>query len=700
MARQEKALTARHGSWRARGRIIRASFLLPLVAGMSLILPATGAGAATDLVERTALSENVAALAAPGRPLTWGANPWGQLGDGTTTAHLDPRPVTGLTDVVKLDGGRDHAIALRAGGTVLTWGHNNLGQIGDGTSANRTIPTVVPGLANVTQVAAGHDHNLALLADGTVRAWGYNAFGQLGDGTVTNRRTPVTVTGLTGVVQIAGGRDMSFAIRSDGTLWAWGLNDSGQLGDGTTTNRTSPVRVGSLTGVTSVEGGRDHGLALLSNGEVWSWGDNTYGQLGDGTAVDRLTPVRVTSLSGVLAVGAGAHHSLALMGDGTVRSWGRNQLGQLGDGTTTTPRRTPVPVVGLTNVVAVGSGRDHGLAILADGTARAWGQNDFGQLGDGTNMNRRVPVVVNGLSSAVDVQGGRDYSVALVPAGPPDTTPPTQPGQPAGQSLTSSSIDLTWTAADDDVSASLTYRVFRDGVLVGMFNSASTTTVAFADTGLLPNSSHTYVVTAADAGGNIGPPSDTSDPISVLAGPSAIFTDDFSSGTLANWTTVTRFSIDVATGMPAPSARAAVSNQTATLAKTLSGSFPNLCVSWRINVSARTGSIALLRLRTGAAGPVARVLVNSSGVLALRSDVSGITLASGVQLGTGWHSLEVCGTVGTSGTWDLYRDGTRIVTAWPANTGTTPMGSFELGNPNAGTWTANVDDVRVDQTPG
>ncbi len=78
----------------------------------------------------------------------------------------------------------------------------------------------------------------------------------------------------------------------------------------------------------------------------------------------------------------------------------------------------------------------------------------------------------------------------------------------------------------------------------------------------------------------------------------------------------------------------------------------------------------------------------------------GSQIYSGVALGTGWHNVEVCGTVGTSGTWDLYRDGTKIVDAWVANTGTAPIGRVEIGNAQAVTSTLNFDDVLVDQTSG
>ena len=432
---------------------------------------------------------------------------------------------------------------------------------------------------------------------------------------------------------------------------------------------------------------------------MWTWGDNAYGQLGDGSITDRSTPVQVAGLSGIVAVSASAHHSFALRSNGTVAVWGRNNLGQLGDGTTTM-RRTPVSVSNLTGVAFVGSGRDHGLAALTDGSVRTWGRNDTGQLGDGTTTNRTVPVTVTGLTGVVDVHGGAEYSIALRVDGPPDSTPPTAPGQPVGSSSTSTTIGLTWAAASDDVSASLLYHVFRDGTLAASVTSASAN-VSFTDTGLQPGSTHTYVITALDAAMNESDPSPESAPITVLTGPSAIFTDDFSSGTLANWTSVTRFTIDAANGsLAAPSARAAVSNQTAFLdqdpRRDLHEPLPELASQRR-----RTD-----RLDHAAPSPIDIVgprrpgTCEYIGVLALRSDVSGVTRASTTALGSGWHALEVCGTVGAAGTWDLYRDGVRIVAGWVANTGTTSIGGFELGNSNAGTWTANVDDVRVDQVPG
>ena len=194
-------------------------------------MPVTGADAASQ----------------PGVPWTWGANTFGELGNGTTsTSPAGPSAVAGLTDVVSVRGGRDHVAALTAAGGLYTWGSNQEGQLGLGDSANRTRPTPVTvpcGASRVTAVETGHNTTYALCGDGTLWAWGLNTDGQLGDGTRTLRRAPVRVTGVTDAVAIGAGRDMAYAVRANGTLQAWGDNAFGELGDGTLTDRLTPVPV-------------------------------------------------------------------------------------------------------------------------------------------------------------------------------------------------------------------------------------------------------------------------------------------------------------------------------------------------------------------------------------------------------------------------------------------------------------------------
>jgi hypothetical protein len=284
-------------------------------------------------------------------------------------------------------------------------------------------------------------------------------------------------------------------------------------------------------------------------------------------------------------------------------------------------------------------------------------------------------------------------------AGP---TPPTAPGRPTGVSNGLDSIDLSWQAASSP-NQPLAYRIYRDGnpTPIGTVQSSSTTTVGLLDSGLTPGSTHTYTVDAVDSLGTPGPMSPVSDPITVMSS-GAFFADDFSSGTFGAWTNVTRLTIDGSQGAPSvPSARGAPSGQSAFAFRDLGASYSSACLSARMNVSAQAGqAIDLFRLRTASGGPIAKVFVNANGILLIRSDAASTQRSSGVALGSGWHHVELCGAVGSSGSWDLYRDGVRIVDAWTANTGTVPIGRVQIGDTAAKTWVANWDDVVLDAVPG
>jgi alpha-tubulin suppressor-like RCC1 family protein len=275
----------------------------------------------------------------------------------------------------------------------------------------------------------------AQAAPNVATAWGRNTNGQLGNGTQTGPEecgekkacstTPVTVSGLSGVIAASAGREHSLALLENGMVMAWGENFYGQLGNASTANSDVPVAVTGLSGVTAIGAGGGHGLALLSNGTVMAWGHNNLGQLGNGTTENSDVPVAVCagppepcpgSQLEATAIAAGGNQSLALLKNGTVMAWGDNDSGQLGNGTTENSD-VPVAVSGLSGVSAISAGESYSLALLSTGTVMAWGANAFGQLGDGTTTRRVVPVAVGGLSGVTAISAGSAHGLALLSSG-------------------------------------------------------------------------------------------------------------------------------------------------------------------------------------------------------------------------------------------------------------------------------------------
>jgi alpha-tubulin suppressor-like RCC1 family protein len=658
------------------------------------------AAAALLLGSWAGVPATAAAASAPGTPVTWGANPLGQLGDGSTVAHTVPTAVPGLTDVVQVVGGREHVVALRSGGRVVAWGDNSYGQIGDGTFTDRPSPTSVVGLpSNVVAVATGHYSSFALTSDGHVFGWGWNSLGQLGDGTTTNRNRPVAVGSLTGIQQVVGGRDFSAALAADGTVWAWGSNANGECGDGTTTTRLSPVHVVGLTGVVQLAAGRNHALALRSDGTVWAWGLNASGQLGDGTKTSRHTPVAVSGLSNVVDLAAGADHSLAVTSNGSVWAWGEGGRGQLGLGTTT-DRVTPQSVPGIANAASVDAGRDHSLVITTSGSLWAWGFDDLGQVGDGGTANRLTPFLVPGVSNAVDAGGGRNYSVVLE-SGAPDTVAPSAPGQPVGTSPGAGRVDLTFGAATDDIATTLTYQVWRhDGAVTTLAGTVSTAAnpVTFTDKGGAPGSTYTYDVTASD-GVNVGSASPMSDPITVATvQPGVIVSDGFDDG-LVGWSGVLRVSSDSTRSAPTgsvPSIRGSLTSQTALAWQALPSTETNLCYTASVRVESQATAFSPIRFRTATGGAVARLTTTPAGLLRVRNDQTAALYGTSTTLPVGsWHQVGLCVDVaGAAGQLQATYDGA-VVGTWTSNTGATPVGRIQIGTSEASTVTFNIDDVLV-----
>jgi alpha-tubulin suppressor-like RCC1 family protein len=397
------------------------------------------------------------------RVLGWGQNSFGQLGDESFSQADLPVAATGLNFVTSVAAGRRHSLALLTDGTVVAWGDGASGQLGDGEelSSDRAVP--VEGLTDVKAIAAGENFSLALLENGTVMAWGANESGQLGDGSTAFSDVPVPVDGLSGVSAIAAGGEHALALLEKGTVVAWGNDEHGQLGDGGEANRDTPVAVKDLAGVTGIAAGSEHSLAVLAKGTVESWGSDESGQLGNakvsesgeeeegGNEGERTSdvPVEVTGVSGAKAVAAGAQHSLALLEDGTVMAWGEDESGQLGNGRLAHDQELPSAVHGLSGVSAIAAGGAHSMALLTNGSVMTWGEDKFGELGDGgAGEPSDVPVMVSGLGEVVGIAAGGDHDLVYSePLSAVTAVDPDEGATAGGTQVTITGTDFTGATA-------------------------------------------------------------------------------------------------------------------------------------------------------------------------------------------------------------------------------------------------------------
>jgi alpha-tubulin suppressor-like RCC1 family protein len=322
--------------------------------------------------------------------------------------------VSFVTPAVGLGAGALHMLAVGGSGSVRAWGFNNFSQLGDGTTTLRTSPVATTVLGGpVTSLAGGFYHSCALTAAGALQCWGYNFDGELGDGTTNSRAVPFQ-SFASGVKQVDAGDIHTCVVKTDGSAWCTGGNGSGQVGNGTTTPALTFVQV--LNNVEQVSAGTSSTCARLTTAIVSCWGNNNSGQIGQGTTGGSiLSPTQITGFNAVAEVSVGSAYACARKSDGTVWCWGNNAYGQLGDGTTV-DHSAPVQVPGITTAVQITTAI-HTCARLQDETVRCWGRNQEGQLGDGSGKNSSTPVTVRDLVGVAEIVSGQSFSCARLDTG-------------------------------------------------------------------------------------------------------------------------------------------------------------------------------------------------------------------------------------------------------------------------------------------
>ncbi len=338
----------------------------------------------------------------------WGDNQFGQLGKGgvrqsfevvefkTKAEGLDPAQ---LYDVVTAS---DYSFMWMEDGSL--WGVGN----------NSYLPLTVKGSRHTTHVAVsipekpvamatGFGHVMLLTENGEVYAWGRNSEYQVGNGKRKHVQEPYKLD-LQNIVQIACGGKFSIALDAEGQLWGWGDNEHRNLVPDTTAHQQTPVRIdtGDID-IAYIDACGGSIVLLDTDGVLWTWGRNDFHQCGyDTRGKDVKTPTAVELPLPVTFVAAYSSQTYAILEDGSLWSWGNNSYGQLGQGFRSSSTQGVLPgKCWDSDVVLVQGGSLFCVAMLEDGTVLTAGISKFGQQGEG-NSKSKYSLAPNGMDLIVD----------------------------------------------------------------------------------------------------------------------------------------------------------------------------------------------------------------------------------------------------------------------------------------------------------
>jgi alpha-tubulin suppressor-like RCC1 family protein len=308
------------------------------------------------------------------------------------------------------------------------------------------IGCVAGACLGVERLAVGAEHACVVLSNGTVRCWGRDHYGQLGAGTAAPglvSNVPVAVVGITSAIDVAAGDTHTCARLSDKSLRCWGSDEEGELGaDGGSVDVDVPVVVpGTYERVVL---GYRATCGQRTDGRLVCWGLGR--PFAESSSTPDETPTVSTSFSTVLSIASGNTRNsfCAQTAGGAWRCWGDNDAGQLADGTTSF-RASPVDMAGAPQFISVAGPTAHGCGLLLLNQLRCWGRNDRGQVGDGTKTNRTSLTAVSGLSGASAVAVGQDHTCAITTTGAPRCWGANDSGQVGDGTLTERSTPVAVT---------------------------------------------------------------------------------------------------------------------------------------------------------------------------------------------------------------------------------------------------------------
>ena len=329
--------------------------------------------------------------------------------------QIEVLPESGIIISPMVETVSNHTVTLKTNGTVWTYGQNEYGQLGTGDTANYDEPKQVefPEGTVIKQIAVGEYHSVALDTEGNVWTWGRNNYYQLGN-TGSDSNTPVMVTGIPKVTHIASGTNSVMCVTENNKLIAWGQNAYGELGIGQNINKITPTIINGVHDVLDVQGGKNHYLVLKTTGELFTVGSNLYGQLGldlgERTRINTFENIPSNLKYGSISTGWSSNVAITI--DGTAYCWGQNTFGNLGNGTKDNITSL-TQVSGINGVVEADVGKTH--TILRDYNQEVYlaGTNANGQLGDGTKDNNFSFTKNLNIDDVLRVAAGNTYTAVM-----------------------------------------------------------------------------------------------------------------------------------------------------------------------------------------------------------------------------------------------------------------------------------------------
>jgi alpha-tubulin suppressor-like RCC1 family protein len=350
-------------------------------------------------------------------PHCWGENIYGQLGIGDslgpeqcqifgTLSACSTRPirVAGNHRFGRVSAGSNHACGVTADFQAWCWGLNNSGELGDGTQKDGLVPVRVAGV-RFRQVDAGWGYTCGVsYPDSHLYCWGFDNRGRLGIGApvATSVLKPTPVLSTLTFRQISAGIEHTCAITATtGRAFCWGRNISGELGDSThVLSRNRPAEVVGKHVFRQIDVSGTHTCAVTTTNKAYCWGNGRSGEIGNGHAYLSFWPRAVSGGLSVRRVTTGGVFTCAETVDNKAYCWGLSN-GVLGNGDASgTAVLTPVLVSGSHAFAQINAGYSHTCGKTTLGVGWCWGNDQYGDLGDGNTAEtvRPIPVKVLGPS--------------------------------------------------------------------------------------------------------------------------------------------------------------------------------------------------------------------------------------------------------------------------------------------------------------